>query len=55
MGTFLIDYKEIKKYIPDYGHNMFLEEQAKVDKIKEAFLTNCFDRRRALEVIKGFH
>ena len=47
--------KEIKKYIPDYGHNMFLEEQAKVDKIKEAFLTNCFDRRRALEVIKGFH
>ena len=43
--------KEIKKYIPDYGHNLFFEEQAKKDKVKAAFLMNCYDRNKAKRLI----
>ena len=43
--------KEIKKYIHAYGHNLFLEEQAKKDKVKAACRMNCYDRNKAKRLI----
>ena len=34
-----------------YGHNLFFEEQAKKDKVKAAFLMNCYDRNKAKRLI----
>lgn len=42
---------EIKKYVSNYGENLFLVEKAKHDLYKEAFLVNAFDSRRAVGVL----
>ncbi|MFL0251656.1 glycosyltransferase family 2 protein [Clostridium neuense] len=47
----LIDM-EIKQYILDYGQNIFFVEQAKHDIVKEAFLLNCYDTRKAIVMLK---
>lgn len=43
--------KEVKKFIPDYADNLFFVEQAKNDKIKEAFLVNSNEHEKALNII----
>ncbi len=44
--------KEIKQYIPDYGENIFFVEQAKHDMVKEAFLVNTHDSKKAIVILE---
>lgn len=43
---------EIKQYVLDYGKNIFFIEQAKYDILKEAFLANADDAKRAIKILE---
>lgn len=49
-GLEVID-NEIKKYVADYGNNMFFVEKAKYDILKKAFLENSYDVKKAKKTI----
>lgn len=42
---------EIKQHISDYGQNIFFVEQAKYDVLKEVFLANSHDSKKASEML----
>lgn len=44
--------KEIKQYVLDYGKNIFFVAQAKKDKLKEVFLLNSYDSKKAITIIE---
>ncbi|MDD3223500.1 MAG: glycosyltransferase [Clostridium sp.] len=44
--------KEIKQYVLDYGKNIFFVAQVKKDKLKEAFLVNSYDSKKAITIIE---
>lgn len=44
--------KEIKQYVSDYGENIFFVEQAKYDMLKEAFLANSYDFKKAIVILE---
>ena len=43
---------EIKKFIANYSENLFFAEQAKYDKIKQAFLVNAKDSSKAIKLLQ---
>lgn len=44
---------QIKQYIDNYDKNIFFIEQARVDNCKRAFLLNCSNSKKALEILKS--
>lgn len=55
LNSFIIIDKEIKQYVSDYGENIFFVEQAKHDVLKEAFLVNSYDSKRAIDILDKRH
>ncbi|EMS70381.1 glycosyltransferase family 2 protein [Ruminiclostridium cellobioparum] len=45
--------KEIKKYVSNYGENIFFVERAKHDLFKDAFLINSFDSQKAVVILEN--
>lgn len=45
--------KEIKQYVTDYGENIFFVEKAKHDMLKEAFLVNSYDSKKAIVILEN--
>jgi glycosyltransferase involved in cell wall biosynthesis len=44
--------KQIKQYVLNYGENIFFVKQAEYDVVKEAFLANSYDSKKAIEILE---